>query len=117
MYFSNTSTVTTGQINGWCWDFGDGTTSCNAPNISANHVYDSTGIYVACLTITTTAGCTSTYCDTVVLTNPNNGCQTAFAPIPVNDSTFTFLPTSTGSAPLYTPGTLAMGQIKHQPEL
>lgn len=99
VYFGNTSTVTTGQISSWCWDFGDGTTSCNAPNISANHVYDSTGIYVACLTITTTAGCTSTFCDTVYLLSPNNGCQTAFAINPVNNFTFTFVPTSSGVAP------------------
>jgi len=96
--FNNTSTVTTGQISSSFWDFGDGTTSGNNPNISTNHAYDSTGIFVACLTITTTAGCTSTYCDTVYLIS-NTNCQTAFTVTPQVNNTFTFIPASSGTAP------------------
>jgi PKD repeat protein len=117
VYFNNTSSVTTGQINSWCWDFGDGQTSCNAPNISANHVYANAGTYYVCLTIGTTAGCTSTYCDSITV-----GCNnvTGFSVNPQNNTTFTFVPTTSGTAPFtYTwnfgdgPNETSTGVITH----
>lgn len=101
VYFTNTSTITSGTINSWCWDYGDGTIYCNNDStINNSHFYSNTGPFYVCLTIGTTAGCTSTFCDTVNLTT-NNGCQTAFTVTPQNNTntTFTFVPTSSGTAP------------------
>ncbi|MBL0343146.1 MAG: PKD domain-containing protein [Bacteroidetes bacterium] len=52
--FSNTSTAVVGNITGWNWTFGDGTTSIlqNPP-----HVYSTPGIYTVQLIVTTNGGC------------------------------------------------------------
>jgi PKD repeat protein len=49
------------------WDFGDGSTATN--NGFAGHRYAAAGIYPVCQTITTSSGCTATYCDTLVIGN------------------------------------------------
>lgn len=57
----------------YLWDFGDGSTS-TLPY--PTHVYSSLGTYTLCLTITSQGGgiaCTSTYCDTVVITVKASG--------------------------------------------
>ncbi len=56
-YSSSTDT-----INSWAWDFGDGTTS-NLTN--PIHTYSAYGQYNVCLTITSTTGCSNTYCQMV----------------------------------------------------
>ena len=63
------------SVGSWLWDFGDGNTS-TAQN--PNHTYGANGVYLACLTITTTGGCTSTYCDTLVINCPPASCQAEF---------------------------------------
>ncbi len=74
IYFSNQSVLTAGTITSWSWSYGDGTgQSSPQPNISSNHVYANAGVYVACFTITTSEGCTSTTCDTVVVNSPCAG--------------------------------------------
>jgi PKD repeat protein len=63
--FTDQSTASPGTINSWLWDFGDGDTS----NLqSPTHLYTANGTYNACLTISTTDSCTSTYCETVLVT-------------------------------------------------
>ena len=54
------------------WDFGDGNTSTNC---YPSHTYSGPGTYVLCLTITTNSPaltCTSTYCDSIVVTSKIN---------------------------------------------
>lgn len=46
----------------YAWDFGDGGTGTTA---NPAHTYTSSGTFVACLTVTSTSGCTDTYCDSV----------------------------------------------------
>ncbi|UAY53648.1 PKD domain-containing protein [Ferruginibacter albus] len=57
-----------GAINKWTWDFGDGNpvVDNNAP-VSHNFSYTTPGKYFAKLTVATTAGCSSTYSDTIVV--------------------------------------------------
>lgn len=49
-------------VAGWAWSFGDGATATGA---SPTHTYSSNGMYLVCLTIQTTNGCSDTYCDTI----------------------------------------------------
>lgn len=63
------------------WDFGDGNTSSL---VSPEHFYIDSGAYTVCLTITTTQGCTSTFCDvayasSVVDTCNNNNAFSQFS--------------------------------------
>ena len=56
--FNNSSSVSTGTVNGWSWNFGDLATS----NVQQpTHVYTSSGTYPVTLTVTTNSGCTNTY--------------------------------------------------------
>jgi PKD repeat protein len=69
-YFNNLSSTSFGTVTSWAWDFGDG-------NTSTEQYPDNTylpGTYYPCLTITTSWGCTATYCDTIVL----NACTANF---------------------------------------
>ena len=56
--FSDMSTVASGTITGWLWDFGDNTTSTaqNPPM----HCYSVPGNYTVVLSVTSSAGCTQT---------------------------------------------------------
>mgnify|MGYP003376885612 CR=1 FL=1 len=63
------------------WDFGDGNTTTSYPGQSVSHQYFNTGTYLVCLTITDSL-CTSTTCDTVVVSQA--GCSAQFSTI--NDS-------------------------------
>ena len=56
--FTDLSTVTTGSITGWSWDFGDGGSS-TAQN--PNHCYTVAGTYDVTLTVTSSNGCSMTY--------------------------------------------------------
>ncbi|RKX19355.1 MAG: hypothetical protein DRP35_07850 [Candidatus Zixiibacteriota bacterium] len=57
-------------ITSWLWDFGDGT-SGSQQNETQTYV---NGTYNVCLTITTTDSCSSTFCDSVFITNSINPC-------------------------------------------
>lgn len=46
----------------YTWSFGDGSSSALQNPL---HTYNGTGPFIACLTIATNTGCTSTYCDTI----------------------------------------------------
>lgn len=49
-------------VTAWAWDFGDGATSTSQNPV---HLYDLSGVYLVCLTVTDMFGCISTACDTV----------------------------------------------------
>jgi gliding motility-associated-like protein len=56
--FSDLSTIASGSITSWAWDFGDGNTSTvqNPPL----HCYDSAGVYDVTLIVVSSDGCTQT---------------------------------------------------------
>lgn len=57
----------------YLWDFGDGTTSTAA---YPTHLYNSLGVFTICLTITeqnSTFACTSTICDTIIVSVKASG--------------------------------------------
>ncbi len=56
--FLDQSTVNSGTINGWTWDFGDGSNPSFAQNPS--HCFSTTGTYSITLTAVSNGGCTST---------------------------------------------------------
>jgi len=56
--FSDLSTLASGTITAWGWDFGDNTTATQQnPPV---HCYNTPGVYTVVLTVTTSAGCTQT---------------------------------------------------------
>ncbi len=63
--FNSTSVVSTGQITGFVWDFGDGNTGTGT---NPSHTYATPGNYTAVLSITS-EGCTETF-STPVSVNP-----------------------------------------------
>jgi PKD repeat protein len=83
---TNYTTISSGTISGYSWDFGDGGTSTAS---SPLHTYAAPGSYTICLTATSSAGCINTQCLPVLITsikqtdilkntasafpNPNNG--------------------------------------------
>jgi len=78
----------TGSYTRLKWDFGDGTFANNVNN--PVHLYDVTGWYRVCLTITNPNGtCYSQYCDSVFATgchdpaliDPNVSCPTVYQPV------------------------------------
>jgi PKD repeat protein len=71
--FSDSSTTASGNIIGWAWTFGDNT----APSTSQNpqHTYVACGSYEVTLNIFTSSFCSSSFTDTVVVTQ---GAQPSF---------------------------------------
>ncbi|HXB39703.1 MAG TPA: PKD domain-containing protein [Bacteroidia bacterium] len=67
--FTDLSSVSTGSITGWNWNFGDGHSSTS---YNPTHIYGmgSGNSYVVNYTITTSAGCTASYSATVNLFQP-----------------------------------------------
>ncbi|MFH2143865.1 MAG: T9SS type A sorting domain-containing protein, partial [Bacteroidota bacterium] len=65
--FYDSSFVLSGNITSWFWDFGDGTSSTLQNPQHTFPGYQSS----VCLTITTDNPCTSTYCDSIYIYNPN----------------------------------------------
>jgi hypothetical protein len=60
--FTDMSSVSTGSITSWYWDFGDFNFSAQQ---NPTHLYSSIGTYYACLTVTTSNGCSNAFCDSV----------------------------------------------------
>ncbi|HEX5001192.1 MAG TPA: PKD domain-containing protein [Bacteroidia bacterium] len=60
--FTDASAVTGSSITGWSWDFGDGTSSTLQNPV---HIFGSAGSYVVTLSVTTSAGCSALFTDTV----------------------------------------------------
>ena len=63
------------SITSWAWDFGDNTGSLLQ---NPSHQYLNNGIYNVCLTITTTSGCTNTYCYSVNVNDYTTSCYSYF---------------------------------------
>lgn len=61
--FTDVSTILSGAITSWTWDFGDGTPL--GSNQNPVHTYAFPGNYIVCLMITTDGGCNSTFCQPV----------------------------------------------------
>ena len=65
-----------GGIASWSWNFGDGQTSTVQ---NPAHTFTADGDYNVCLTITDTAGCSSSWCNNLgVWGNSGSGCQANF---------------------------------------
>lgn len=65
--FVNNSTGVTAQGFAY-WDFGDGNTDFTSATAGNTHTYQVNGYYLACLTVTDSlSGCTSTFCDSVLV--------------------------------------------------
>jgi gliding motility-associated-like protein len=60
--FRDTSTILSGSIQAWQWEFGDGT----APGFAQHpgHVYQGDGLYMVTFTVTSDKGCENTVIDT-----------------------------------------------------
>ncbi len=56
--FSDLTTIASGTLATWTWNFGDSSAISNQQNPS--HCYDITGVYSVTLTVTSNAGCTTT---------------------------------------------------------
>jgi len=89
--------LSSGNINSWFWDFGDGTSSTQQ---NPSHSFASPGFYTVCLTVQGADSlCYDEYCEIINVTIPA-GCQAQFTWFP--DSTFQqnqvqFLDLSTGN--------------------
>jgi gliding motility-associated-like protein len=69
--FVNASTITSGSISQWSWDFGDATPVVTAPTgASQSHTYNTAGTYVATLTVVSSTGCTSSGYNQQITVNP-----------------------------------------------
>jgi len=66
LQFSQQSTLTSGQISSWFWDFGDGGFSSQP---SPAHSYSSPGHFGALLSVTSDKGCSGSFMDSVYV-NP-----------------------------------------------
>lgn len=80
--FNDLSTIKSGTIVGWQWDFGDGNTSLQQ---NPNYCYKSPGTYTVTLTVTSNNGCTSVSVHPAMVT---------VYPIPVADFTVSPQPTT-----------------------
>ena len=83
--FTNNSTVITGNITTWAWDFGD---ASNDTTQSPIHNYSSAGAYNVVLTATSDSGCINNFNTNVIVHpkptanfNVNNVCLNIAAPI------------------------------------
>ncbi len=67
---TDNSTITTGTIVKWSWDFGDGTKTERANNLPFDHNYAKPGNYQVSLTVTSNTGCESMITQTANVTTP-----------------------------------------------
>lgn len=67
--------LSSGNINAWLWDFGDGTTASGQYQI---HTYEFPGHYTVCLTISSgDSSCYAIYCDSIIVMDETE-CQSQF---------------------------------------
>lgn len=67
--FTDMSTVSSGSLSNWSWNFGDGQTATSTtPGNTQPHAYSAGGTYNVVLTTTTTAGCVASYTAPVTIT-------------------------------------------------
>jgi len=92
VYFTSTSTISSGAIVSYNWNFGDGSSSTSQLPV---HYYDSAGVYLVSLTVTSDSGCTSVITNTVV---PSKGITAGFDLIADCDFKVIFNDTSNAAA-------------------
>ncbi|MFN0033783.1 MAG: PKD domain-containing protein [Saprospiraceae bacterium] len=76
--FTDLSTIGSGSIFGWNWDFGDANTSTSQNPV---HTYAGPGVYIVCLIVTggdATALCRDTICKDVVIVQSGCECDSTF---------------------------------------
>ncbi|RYY30638.1 MAG: PKD domain-containing protein [Sphingobacteriaceae bacterium] len=66
VFLKDASTITTGRIVQWAWDFGDGKTETRTNNQVFEHVYAAAGTYQVKLTVTSDLGCSSVITQSVI---------------------------------------------------
>lgn len=69
--FSDNSTIQTGTIVKWSWDFGDGTRLDRTNNLPFDHKYAAGGNFEVSLTVTSNTGCEHTFIRTANVTTPS----------------------------------------------
>jgi PKD repeat protein len=74
-FFGSGNLNNTGTVSSWFWEFGDSTTSTVQ---NPNHQYANSGYYYVCLSITTTTGCTTTYCNYIYVSGGTANCNASF---------------------------------------
>ena len=67
------------------WDFGDGTTASTANPV---HTYAQGGVYITCLTVSDTSGCSTTSC--ITITAQQGACDAQFFPFQSGPLTYSF---------------------------
>jgi len=76
IHFWDTSTPAN-LITSRCWNFGD--PASGASNVSTTydpwHTYTQPGIYNVCLSISTSTGCSSTFCDSIIVGSNTTNCE------------------------------------------
>ncbi|MDQ3051524.1 MAG: PKD domain-containing protein [Bacteroidota bacterium] len=72
--FTDQSTISTGSINSWNWDFGDAT---NDSTQHPQHLFLSSGIFNVTLTVVTDSGCVASFTDSVTI-----------SPLPIADFSY-----------------------------
>lgn len=65
--FTDQSSISTGSITGWNWNFGDGNTSAQQ---NPNHQFVSPGTYNVCLIVSSDVGCSDTICQNIMVSDP-----------------------------------------------
>lgn len=97
--FFNLSYISTGNISGWHWDFGDGDSSSLQ---NPAHVFPSAGNFTVTLTATTANGCVSSVVDST-LVHPLPTAGFSFTPSPAAQliDAVNFVDLSTGGAVLW----------------
>jgi len=81
--FNNTSTIASGTITSYWWNFGDGTVSSN---INPTKTYSTPGTYTVKLTAVSDGGCKDTITKTITITIPGGGGICTTPSFTVNDS-------------------------------
>ncbi len=83
----------------YSWSFGDGTSATSA---NPTHTYNvMNGTFLACLTVTDAAGCSTSYCDTIVISGSGSGSCTALFSQSQQGNTVNFTSNSTGGNPFF----------------
>ena len=86
--FNDLSTITTGNIVNWLWDFGDGVGTSTAQNPS--YSYSAANIYNVTLTITSDSGCINTIVIPITVTTVDATTTTTGTTITANNSNATY---------------------------
>jgi gliding motility-associated-like protein len=99
--FTDASTISSGSINGWNWNFGDGSPDSISQNPS--HCFNTAGVYSITLTDTSAAGCNFTFSNINminVFALPDAEFSAAPNPASVLNSEVSFTDLSTSASPV-----------------